>query len=242
MTHISLTVAPGKLRTFTIRSFRLNLFSKIRFTVESPAFNVVSLGKYPWLTYFFSIRKLLFFSFLFFFKVIIFFFFLFLDLYELFSFWMNMILLRSSRPEVFVKKGVLTNFAKFAVKHLFQSLFFNKVAGLRLATLLKKKLWLRCFPVNFENFLRRPFLAEHLRWLLSSGVTISEINWLSVRDCFMSLALESISVFSFLSGSERSSWESNPTRNATRCNNQSRWLAPPWLPFENFNIFEGLYI
>ena len=52
----------------------------------------------------------------------------------------NMILLRSSRPEVFVKKGVLTNFAKFAVKHLFQSLFFNKVAGLRLATLLKKKL------------------------------------------------------------------------------------------------------
>ena len=30
-----------------------------------------------------------------------------------------------------VRKGVLTNFAKFTGKHLCQSLFFNKVAGLR---------------------------------------------------------------------------------------------------------------
>ena len=38
---------------------------------------------------------------------------------------------RSSRPEVFCKKGVLRNIAKFTGKHLCQSLFFNKVAGLR---------------------------------------------------------------------------------------------------------------
>ena len=38
----------------------------------------------------------------------------------------------SSRPEVFCKKGVLRNFAKFTGKHLCQGLFFNKVAGLRL--------------------------------------------------------------------------------------------------------------
>ena len=31
--------------------------------------------------------------------------------------------------------------------------FLNKVAGPRPATLLKKKLWHRCFPVNFVNFL-----------------------------------------------------------------------------------------
>ena len=37
---------------------------------------------------------------------------------------------RGSRPEVFYKKGVLRNFAKFSGKHLCQSLFFNKVAGL----------------------------------------------------------------------------------------------------------------
>ena len=36
---------------------------------------------------------------------------------------------RSSRPEVFCKKGVLRNFAKFTGKHLCQSLFFNKIAS-----------------------------------------------------------------------------------------------------------------
>ena len=36
-----------------------------------------------------------------------------------------------SRPKVFCKKGALTNFAKFTEKHLCQSLFFNKVAGLK---------------------------------------------------------------------------------------------------------------
>ena len=34
------------------------------------------------------------------------------------------------------------------------------------ATLLKERLWHRCFPVNFEKFLRTPFLTEHIRWLL----------------------------------------------------------------------------
>ena len=38
---------------------------------------------------------------------------------------------RSSRPEVSCKKGVLRNFTKFTGKHLCQSLFFNKVTGLR---------------------------------------------------------------------------------------------------------------
>ena len=68
--------------------------------------------------------------------------------------------------EVFCEKGVLRNFAKFTGKHLCKSLFFNKVAGLRPATLLKKRLWHRCFSVNFAKFLRTPFLTEHLRWLL----------------------------------------------------------------------------
>ena len=35
---------------------------------------------------------------------------------------------RSSRPEVFCKKGVFRNFKKFTGKRLCQSLFFNKVA------------------------------------------------------------------------------------------------------------------
>ena len=39
--------------------------------------------------------------------------------------------------KVFCTKGVLKNFAKFIRKHLCQSLFFNKVADLRPATLFK---------------------------------------------------------------------------------------------------------
>ena len=73
---------------------------------------------------------------------------------------------RSSLPEVFCKKGVLRNFATFTGKHRCQSLCFNKVAGLKPATLLKHMFWHRCFPVNFAKFLRTLFLTEHFRWLL----------------------------------------------------------------------------
>ena len=75
---------------------------------------------------------------------------------------------RSSCLEIFCRKGFLRNVAKFTGKHLCQSLFFTKVAGLRLrpATLVNKRLWHRCFPVNFGKFLRTSFFTEHLRWLL----------------------------------------------------------------------------
>ena len=65
---------------------------------------------------------------------------------------------RSSHQRCSVRKGLLRNLAKFTVKHLFQSLFLNKVADLRPVTLSKKILWNRCFPVNFAKFLRTPFL------------------------------------------------------------------------------------
>ena len=68
--------------------------------------------------------------------------------------------------KVFCTKGVLKNFAKFIRKHLCQSLFFNKVADLRPATLFKKRLWHRHFPVDFGKFLRTPIFTEHLQWLL----------------------------------------------------------------------------
>ena len=74
------------------------------------------------------------------------------------------IIIRSSRPNVICKKGVLKNFSKFTGKHLFWSLFF---AGLRPATLVKKRLWHRCFPVNFANFIRTPSFMEYLRWFVA---------------------------------------------------------------------------
>ena len=55
---------------------------------------------------------------------------------------------KNSIPEVFCKKDVLKNFAKLTRKHLCQSLFLNKVAGLRPAIVLKKRLWHMCFPVS----------------------------------------------------------------------------------------------
>ena len=91
---------------------------------------------------------------------------------------------RSSRPEVFCKKFVLRNFTKFTGTHLCQSLFFNKVAGLRPATLLKKRLWCRSLPVNFVKFLRTPFYRTpmddcfwlsqfHLRRFVSLSLCLS---------------------------------------------------------------------
>ena len=37
---------------------------------------------------------------------------------------------------------------------------------LQTATLLKRRLCHRCFPVNFAKFRRKTFFAEHIRWLL----------------------------------------------------------------------------
>ena len=36
----------------------------------------------------------------------------------------------------------------------------------RACNFIKKRLWDRCFPVNFAKLLRAPFLTEHLWWLL----------------------------------------------------------------------------
>ena len=57
---------------------------------------------------------------------------------------------------MFCRKDVIRKFAKFTAKQMCQ----------RPATLLKKRLWYRCFPVNFAKFLRTPFFTEHFRWLL----------------------------------------------------------------------------
>ena len=45
------------------------------------------------------------------------------------------------------------------------------------ATLLKKRLWHRCFPVNFPKFLRAPFLIQHLRSLLLHMISFWSAFW-----------------------------------------------------------------
>ena len=68
----------------------------------------------------------------------------------------------SSLPMCYVEKVYLEISQKFTGKHLCQNLFFNKVAGLGPATLLKKRLWHRCFHVKFPKFLRTLSFTEHL--------------------------------------------------------------------------------
>ena len=66
----------------------------------------------------------------------------------------NIIPTAETVTQVFYQKRALKDFEKFTGKHLCWSLFFDKVANLRPG---KKRLWYRCFHVNFAKFLRTPF-------------------------------------------------------------------------------------
>ena len=73
---------------------------------------------------------------------------------------------RSSHQRCSIIKAVLKNFAIITGKHLCWSFFLIKLLAFRPATLLKKRLQHRCFPVDIVKFLRTAFSLEHLRWLL----------------------------------------------------------------------------
>ena len=70
--------------------------------------------------------------------------------------------LENSCPEVFCRKGVLRNFAKFTGKRPCQGLFFNKNAdlsnsGLRPVTLLKKETLAQVFSCEFCKIFKNTF-------------------------------------------------------------------------------------
>ena len=58
--------------------------------------------------------------------------------------------------KLFCEKGVLRNFANFTGKHLCWSLFLIELQEVR--SFIKKRLWHRCFLVEFTKFLRTPNL------------------------------------------------------------------------------------
>ena len=64
---------------------------------------------------------------------------------------------RSSRPEVFRKKGVLRNSAKFTGNHLYQCLFFNKVAGLQACNFILKMTLVQVFSCEFCEISKNTF-------------------------------------------------------------------------------------
>ena len=76
---------------------------------------------------------------------------------------------RSSRPRCSVKKVFLEILQNSQESTCTRVSFLIKS---RAATLLKKRLWQRCFPVNFAKFLSTPFVIKRLcRLLLFLGRT-----------------------------------------------------------------------
>ena len=83
-----------------------------------------------------------------------------------------------------MKKCVFRNFEKFKGKRMCQRFFFNKVTGLRPATLLKTRLWHWCFHVNFAKFPRTPFLQNtSKRQPLSSDNFLKMLSVLPEKFC-----------------------------------------------------------
>ena len=76
---------------------------------------------------------------------------------------------RSSHQRCSIRNGVLRNFAKLTGKQKCQSLFFNEVAGLRSATLLKKRLWHKGFSCEFCEISKSTFFREHLQTTASTS-------------------------------------------------------------------------
>ena len=66
---------------------------------------------------------------------------------------------RSSRLEVFFKKVVLRNFAKFQENTCARVSFLRKLQA-SVCNFLKKSFWNRCFPVSSSKFPRHLFLQN----------------------------------------------------------------------------------
>ena len=78
---------------------------------------------------------------------------------------------------------------------LYQGLFFTKVAGLKSAILLKKRLRRGCFPANFTKFLKIPFLQN-----TSGRLFLKQLQKEDLRDfrVINTLSVGSIKIKGFL--------------------------------------------
>ena len=108
-----------------------------------------------------------------------------LNMFYLYGFviWTN----RSSHQRCSTTIGVLRNFVKFTGKHLCPEYIFYY----RPANLFKKRLWHRCFHVNFTKFLKTPFLQNTSGRLLLNKVHLMDCqnNYICSFMCFLSLQL-----------------------------------------------------
>ena len=95
------------------------------------------------------------------------------DIIVMFDLYLNYTGCRSSHQRCSIKEAVLKNFAIFSEKRPMLESFQNKVAGLRLATLSKKRFQHRCFPVSiFQD----TYFEEHLRTAAPAGLLLEYCN------------------------------------------------------------------
>ena len=88
---------------------------------------------------------------------------------------------------LFYKKGVLKNFTKFTGKYLCQSLFFNKVAGLRQPLKNFKGYGLLLVFLSILWIFKKTFFIEHLRATFFRLLHVSLrflIQWKFFQKCF----------------------------------------------------------
>ena len=100
-----------------------------------------------------------------------------------------------------IEKGVLKHFVKFTGKQLYQRSLFNKVVGVSPATLLKRRLWRKCFSVNLTKFLSAAFLRNNSYQLLlwkGDDMLFLSVFHEHIISSFLHLSWESPSIFSIL--------------------------------------------
>ena len=114
---------------------------------------------------------------------------------------------RSSRPEVFSKKGVLRNFTKFIGKHVSQ----------------KRRLWYKYFSVNFVKFLRTHFF--HRTLLVAASVCLASMLQIGLPLLNL-LLLVAFLLSSSLRLSLTLSWSNNSL---------SREAIDPWVDSSSYN-------
>ena len=96
-------------------------------------------------------------------------------------------MIRSNRACKFIKKETLSQvffcgFCENSKNTFFTEHLWTIASDHHRTNLLKKRLWHRCFPVNFAKIRRTRFFTEHIRWLLLDDVwSIAQIspdlNW-----------------------------------------------------------------
>ena len=91
---------------------------------------------------------------------------------------------RNSHRRCSLRKGGVLEISQNSQENTYaRASFFNKVGGLTPANLFKKRLWQRCFPVNFVTFSRTHLLQK------TSGRLLP---WIACNNNFYKLGMNSL--------------------------------------------------